>query len=125
MANFSDDPKSSAENDKADQDRIWLKNHYGILNMNKSDSEKIKQLMDDTYFLQRQFLNYPNSPPTITQISVEWPHLMKKAYLIDHFNKLTDHETDFFYENYNQACKSIIELAGKSSKFKKITNNHH
>lgn len=120
VANFSDNPKSTDENDKAEQSRIWLKNHFGLTNINKSDLDKTKQLLDDTYFLQRQYINNPDSPPTVLQISNEWPHLLKKTYLIDHFNKLTEHETEFFYENYNQACKTILELVEKSSKFKKI-----
>lgn len=52
-----------------------------------NETEETVHLLEETYPLQRKFLNAPQ-PPTILQIQSEWPILLSKIGIKWHFEKL-------------------------------------
>lgn len=92
--------------EQLEEDRIWLKNNATVV-LNEIDSQKRDILFDSTFNLQRKFLNNFDTPPSIQQIKFEWPLLMKKKFLLAHFNKLMNFESNVFYENFQKSIKNI------------------
>lgn len=92
--------------EKMEEDRLWLKNNANV-QLNDKDSKNRDVLFDKTFNLQRSFINNFESPPTIEQIKHEWPLLMKKKYLLRHFNLLMGYDTSIFIKNFEKSVSKI------------------
>ena len=52
----------------------------------KTNFKKIDKTMNDTYYLQRKFIN---TAPSIKEIKDKWPFLFRQKWLFKHFLTLT------------------------------------
>lgn len=95
----------------------------------KINEDEVKDMMKETFALQRKFLNAKNAtPPLISEILTEWPFLFCDQFRKDHFEELTNLSNDKFlinYETYKKKIFGVLKQTGDFNDhqlFKAITN---
>lgn len=123
IPNFFCHPLNTYSENENEERRLWLKQNCNISNLNAADSGKMQKYFSDSFNAQRTFLNQFDNPPTVKQISEEWPHLIRNSYLKQHFNKMMSTPTnnfdiERFDSNYETAIKNLNLISQNSKKIK-------
>lgn len=84
-------------------------------------SDDILKLLDETYPLQRQFINNPNT--TIQDINKEWPYLFLEDIIYWHYNKLMPYNNKRFEDMFSSKMNKILQF-GKNKKYIEYLNNN-
>lgn len=94
--------------------RLWLREHADVKILSADELKLEEEYFKTTFSLQRSFLNNFSSPPTITQIKSEWPHLLKNKYILYHFEKLFENvNTNQFPSEFDRLTCAIIQKVDK------------
>lgn len=64
--------------------------------------------MNDTYSLQRTFLN-STPAPAVTSIANEWPILLEEKYMIIHFDRLCGLNSNLCMDNFRSKITKLHE----------------
>lgn len=80
--------------------------------------ENLEPLLNDTYSLQRGFLNNVNDPPSVREIKEKWPILFNRQVIIWHYEKLMQHKLQILEDALKKKCEKIIKFGIQ----KKLTN---
>lgn len=72
----------------------------------KEEYATIKEYMSQTYAEQRLFLNKADIP-SANEVKNEWPFLVHKEFIFDHFTKLTEINIKDYMEKYNEKKSKI------------------
>lgn len=103
----------------------WQPDIPDTVQVAETDQEKLKTmdvtndeiiiLLENTFALQRQFLNNINEVPTITDIRNSWPILLTKRGILWHFQKLTGTSLQEISNKMEERSDKILEF-GKLKK---------
>lgn len=72
------------------------------------------QLMQTSFGNQRQFLSSVNKP-TIDQVKLEWPFLLRREWIYRHFNENLNYDINHFTQMINQRKSKVIDYGKKLS----------
>lgn len=72
------------------QDNPSLEDKIENLNKTQIEDESFFSLLEETYGVQRPFLNNLGNPPSIDDIKEKWPVLLRTSAVFWHFKKLTN-----------------------------------
>lgn len=73
-----------------------------------NNHEHIFKLLDETFAIQRLFLNNQEMPPTLQDIRKEWPVLLIKEVLVWHYKKLMGQDLDEVFSKFYLKVNKII-----------------
>ncbi|XP_066589602.1 uncharacterized protein [Prorops nasuta] len=91
----------------------------------KTDVEKKQKVylfLEDTYPIQRVFINNVHKPPTMTDIKIKWPILLHKEFFVWHYEKLMQQSIVVLKEQLTIKKDKILAY-GEKRNFKNILNS--
>lgn len=98
--------------------KLWLQKISSNKNFSTEEWTKIKMFMSQTFSEQRLFLNQDNTK-SVTDVMREWPFLVKKEIIFEHFEKLTGSNITNFFENFEEKKQKILNFF--ENKYKDIS----
>lgn len=115
-------PKNYPDNENEESllmKKQWLVNISQKGMLTEDENQQVLTFMDLTYCIQRTFLNNVISPPTLDQIKENWPFLLQKPCLDQHFKFLCQLEHQHFTDNFAINQRKVM-LYGQIKSIKKI-----
>lgn len=106
-------PDNYPENDTEEtleQKRIALSKYPESLGDPDFDAS-LKQLVEDTYCIQRLFLNQMDPQPTLKSIKQQWPILRDPMMILHHFGKLTGTDLQELFIQFEKSISMILSYA--------------